>query len=99
MSETSWVQLVGMILLFIGTAVYNGSLPIFDYASAYQSINDDEEDEDLKQKADQAIVIRTPSHLASHSLMRSPMISRSIAQPVATKKNKKNGAGGNYQIE
>ncbi|TDH71869.1 hypothetical protein CCR75_001070 [Bremia lactucae] len=59
----SWLQLVGMLTLLLGTAVYNGTLrlPGFVYL------------EPIKQSMN---LIRTPEILAASTFARSPLISR-----------------------
>ena len=62
----SWVQLAGLLVLFVGTAMYNGSLGEYDqgYASLLDSTGE----------ADSSSLGKTPAAMASPSLVRSPMI-------------------------
>ena len=63
----SWVQLGGLLVLFLGTAVYNGSVMECDQGREYESLNGGAEGEG-------AGLIKTPAAMASPSLVRSPMI-------------------------
>jgi len=83
----SWIEFAGMILLFIGTAVYNGTLvvPGFDYSSGGEGddIEDTEldgDDEEIGSLTPSRLTptIRTASKLSSPSLTRSPLINQSI---------------------
>jgi hypothetical protein len=65
----SYIQLGGLLVLFLGTAVYNGSIVTCD--NGYESIDaGPDEKEDRSGKG----YIKTPMTMASPSLTRSPMI-------------------------
>mmetsp|Transcript_2960 Transcript_2960/g.3101 ORF Transcript_2960/g.3101 Transcript_2960/m.3101 type:complete len:432 (+) Transcript_2960:153-1448(+) len=65
----SYIQLGGLLVLFLGTAVYNGSIATCD--NGYESIDaGPDEKEDRSGKG----YIKTPMTMASPSLTRSPMI-------------------------
>ena len=66
----SWVQLGGLLLLFLGTAVYNGSVMECDQGYEYESLNGGSS----SSSAEGAGLIKTPAAMASPSLVRSPMI-------------------------
>ena len=75
----SWLELAGMLLLFLGTAIYNGSvrLPGFDYddVDASQSVEEDSSSEPASARRD-SIDISSPmltrSPLITRQMMRSP---------------------------
>jgi hypothetical protein len=62
----SWLQAVGMLVLFLGTAVYNGSvkLPFLEYSSLYESLGG------------RTPGMATPLALASTSMTQSPLLTR-----------------------
>ncbi|KAG5178524.1 hypothetical protein JKP88DRAFT_269098 [Tribonema minus] len=64
----SWLQAVGMLVLFVGTAVYNGSLRVpglrYEYYEAIEGTPG----------------MRAPPKLASPALMRSPLLSKSAVE-------------------
>jgi len=64
----SYLQFGGMLTLFFGTAVYNGSVPQLRWDDL-----DEEEDEDAPKKG---ALIHTPAGMASPALTRSPLIQR-----------------------
>ncbi|KAM3568083.1 hypothetical protein VYU27_009787, partial [Nannochloropsis oceanica] len=81
----SWLQFSGMLILFFGTAVYNGSVPwlLFPSSSSleYEKVEEGEEGGEgggRRTRAhsieDFAPVIRTEPSMASPALMRSPLI-------------------------
>eukprot|EP00456_Euglypha_rotunda_P018825 TRINITY_DN16808_c0_g1_i4.p1 TRINITY_DN16808_c0_g1~~TRINITY_DN16808_c0_g1_i4.p1 ORF type:complete len:177 (+),score=4.10 TRINITY_DN16808_c0_g1_i4:92-622(+) len=67
----SYLQFFGMLTLFFGTAVYNGSVPWIGPTEAEL----DEDDIPLKG------AIQTPTAMASPMLMRSPLIHRRSPAP------------------
>mmetsp|Transcript_2240 Transcript_2240/g.2334 ORF Transcript_2240/g.2334 Transcript_2240/m.2334 type:complete len:422 (-) Transcript_2240:142-1407(-) len=78
-NEGSYLQLGGLLVLFLGTAVYNGSVMICD--GGYVAIADKGKDEHM---------IRTEPAMASPSLTRSPMVYRgghpkTIPSPLVTR--------------
>jgi len=66
LSPYSGLQLIGLVLLFVGTWIYNGSCPCFSYDEAYESLS-------AKSPG-----IRTPLNMASPNLMSSPLLLASI---------------------
>ena len=75
-TSASWVEFVGMLLLFLGTAVYNGNvqLPFLDYSEADEAIADLDDDHDTPSAARGSIDISSPM------LTRSPLIARQMAR-------------------
>ena len=71
---SSWIQLCGLLILFLGTAIYNGSLGVCD--AEYHAIG---EEQPLIEKTG---VIKTELTMASPSMARSPLVYQS---PRATK--------------
>jgi hypothetical protein len=76
----SWLELGGMIMLFIGTAVYNGSLqvPGFHYPEVLPLQADEEDEDELEESAS---LIKTPASqrgMSSPILSRSPLLNKSI---------------------
>ncbi|CAM9136661.1 unnamed protein product [Chrysoparadoxa australica] len=69
-TSTSWLQLAGMMVLFVGTAVYNGSLrlPGLDYSSQYMPVGGT------------TPLGMTPRSMQSPSLMRSPLLTESTTE-------------------
>jgi drug/metabolite transporter (DMT)-like permease len=63
-STGSWLQLGGLLLLFVGTAVYDGTLVFGSEKNGYEVVSLTGEDDKT----------RTPLAMASPSLMRSPLI-------------------------
>ena len=72
----SWLELVGMALLFLGTAVYNGSVrvPYVDYEAEAEAIADVDDDSEPPSAARDSIDISSPM------LTRSPLITRQMAR-------------------
>lgn len=66
-TSASYLQLAGLLVLFFGTAVYNGSVYTFDDTSAYQPIAAEETGDDGYVHVP---LIRTDSSMASSTLMR-----------------------------
>jgi len=67
----SGIELVGLLILFFGTAIYNGSVTYF-YSVDYQEVIE-------QRKLSRSFwdnLIRIPESFASPTLMRSPMIRR-----------------------
>lgn len=71
---TSWIQLAGLMVLFVGTAVYNGSVMVCD--KEYHMIGE----EDVITH-DETGVMKTQLSMASPSMARSPLIYH--AAPIA----------------
>lgn len=67
-SPGSWVQLCGLLVLFLGTAVYNGSIMECDKGYEYESITAEGGENATSTLG------KTPTSMASPSLVRSPMI-------------------------
>uniref|UniRef100_A0A7S3UY76 EamA domain-containing protein n=1 Tax=Heterosigma akashiwo TaxID=2829 RepID=A0A7S3UY76_HETAK len=67
LSPYSGLQLVGLVLLFVGTFIYNGSFPCLT-GDGYQDV-----DGALKSPG-----IRTPLSMASPNLMRSPLLNAAL---------------------
>jgi hypothetical protein len=76
-STSSWLQFAGLMVLFLGTAVYNGSL--CTCGDEYTMIKDIDKTE--------GSFIRTPSDMSSMSLQRSPLLSRRAAARAADRHN------------
>lgn len=72
-SSASWLQLLGLIVLFLGTAVYNGSLGTFgdDYIAI----------DDMDNAAPPDSIIKAPIDMASPALGRSPLVHRRNTSP------------------
>jgi len=75
----SYLQLFGMLVLFFGTAVYNGSIDWLFWGKVEKDSEDDdlESEELLKRESDpkrKTSMIRTPSSMASPHLTRSPLL-------------------------
>jgi drug/metabolite transporter (DMT)-like permease len=64
-SPASWLQLGGLLLLFLGTAIYDGTIMFGIDKDGYEAIESSEETKS-----------HTPISMASPSLMRSPLIYR-----------------------
>ena len=93
-TDYSFIQLGGMFVLFLGTAIYNGSvkLPCFTYTDAAP---DDTDRWDLSPVADARLPakmfsprIRAPEGLASPALFRSPLLSRAASQHLAARRTR-----------
>ena len=66
-TQYSWLQLVGLLVLFLGTAIYNGSFPYANYGDKeYTALNGS------SKQADPLMAI--PIAMASPALTRSPLI-------------------------
>ena len=78
-TTASWLELLGMILLFLGTAIYNGSvrLPGFSYEEV-ESIAD--ADEDSSSEPPSAAARRESMDISSPMLTRSPLITRQMGR-------------------
>lgn len=63
---TSWIQLGGLLILFLGTAIYNGSIMVCD--KEYQPIGAEDD------KHDRSGLIKTELSMASPSMARSPLV-------------------------
>jgi len=67
----SWLQLGGLLVLFLGTAVYNGSVCVFS------DVGPGPEEQPLREgPGTQGGWIKTPADMASPSLMKSPLMHR-----------------------
>ncbi|CAM9640823.1 unnamed protein product [Pylaiella littoralis] len=66
-TEYSWLQFSGMMVLFVGTAVYNGSLrlPFLEYGAGYSALHEPS-----------TPGMRVPPSMATPSLMKSPLLRR-----------------------
>mgnify|MGYP003386961676 CR=1 FL=1 len=81
MGLASWIQLFGLMILFVGTGVYNGSFGEFGANtntnnSDYQSIDSDDEydnDNNNNNKYNNKYM-KTPLAMSSPSLSHSPLI-------------------------
>jgi len=69
-NKYSYLQLMGMLLLFFGTAVYNGSIPWFF----------SDKDYDVVSTPGHSGIIKAPTDLASPALMRSPLVRKGSFQ-------------------
>ena len=77
-TEWSWLQLGGMMVLFLGTAVYNGSVPGL-YWSDYEVLDHDEMSPASSSSRDHPNrIIKTKDGMSTPSLMRSPILTQSI---------------------
>ena len=85
----SWIELLGMLLLFLGTAIYNGTVkvPSFDYDTIEEG--DDDESEPL---ASSHSAHHPPSaghrrsgsiDISSPMMTRSPLVTRQMARSVS----------------
>lgn len=78
----SWIQLAGMIILFIGTAVYNGTLRVHGWD--YEEIDLEEREQQQSFSALSSQDRRTPvlplssQMFASNDITNSPIIRRNI---------------------
>jgi len=66
-TSTSWLQLVGLLVLFIGTAIYNGSFPGLGDSSEYEALND-------AKNTQAGPLMKTSAIMSSPALTRSPLI-------------------------
>eukprot|EP00752_Nemacystus_decipiens_P007702 g6885.t1 len=66
-TQYSWLQFAGMMVLFVGTAVYNGSLklPFLSYGEDYSALHEPS-----------TPGMRVPPSMATPSLMKSPLLRR-----------------------
>jgi len=68
----SFLQLAGMLLLFVGTAIYNGSVPCCLFGlEGYTALEGVDKH------------MRTPGRMTTPTLMRSPMLTKAINTPDA----------------
>lgn len=74
-TPASYMQLGGLMVLFFGTAVYNGSVMVCD--SGYQSIPDAQAD-------DKHLVMRTEAAMTSSTLTRSPLVHKAASKAGST---------------
>jgi len=74
--SASWLQLFGMLVLFFGTAVYNGSVSWLLWKDGIKMEEEEERQELLHGEQHQHTIIHTPTTLSSPYLMRSPLIQR-----------------------
>lgn len=79
-TPASYLQLGGLMVLFFGTAVYNGSVLVCD--SGYQAIPDDKWLSNIvnTNTPDQGVKIRTEAAMASPALTRSPLLYKSMSK-------------------
>eukprot|EP00808_Paulinella_micropora_P017849 g46421.t1 len=94
-SPGSWLQFAGMLILFFGTAVYNGSIPWLVWPDAQEVENLEEyyyKDEFPVYQRSPAMA-HTPSSMASPYLMRSPLMTR---QRKTSKQRAAHMAGPSY---
>ncbi|CAN0458320.1 unnamed protein product, partial [Ectocarpus sp. 12 AP-2014] len=66
-TQYSWLQFSGMMVLFVGTAVYNGSLklPFLSYQESYAALHEPT-----------TPGMSVPPSMATPSLMKSPLLRR-----------------------
>jgi len=69
----SFLQFCGMIVLFFGTTVYNGSVPSLRWELERDEDEDSDEDEAVNMKNGR---VYTPTQMASSALTRSPLLAR-----------------------
>lgn len=81
-TPSSWLQLVGLLFLFLGTAVYNGSIVQFEESNEYKRINENNSNNNDS-------IIKTEKAMASPALLRSPLLYKQ-------KDNKNNSNVKNY---
>ncbi len=88
LGTASWVQLSGLMVLFVGTGVYNGTFGLFgEQTNEYQPIGEN--------NAKPSEYIKTPASMSSPSLSRSPLIYKPANQQPADKPNRtRSGSGG-----
>jgi hypothetical protein len=72
-SDASWLQLCGLLVLFFGTAVYNGSISTF--GDDYIAIDEQE------NAPEPGSLIKTPIDMSSPALGRSPLVHRRNTSP------------------
>jgi len=78
-TKYSYLQLIGMCLLFFGTAVYNGSIPWFYGQDDYEHIV-------TPKREGLDGLIRAPEKFTSPALMRSPLVRKgSFCSPNGTR--------------
>lgn len=73
-TDASWVQLIGLFVLFYGTAYYNGSIYTFDGIDEYTEIPGELTESSAPHHSR---IMGTPTHMASPALSRSPLLYRS----------------------
>eukprot|EP00457_Paulinella_chromatophora_P006934 gb/GEZN01006954.1/.p1 GENE.gb/GEZN01006954.1/~~gb/GEZN01006954.1/.p1 ORF type:complete len:425 (-),score=74.93 gb/GEZN01006954.1/:264-1538(-) len=86
----SYLQLVGMIILFFGTAVYNGSVPCLIFSDAKEV--EEKEIQNFREEVPsyaRSPLISTPSSMASPYVFRSPLIAGK--RKTSTSKARKEG--------
>lgn len=72
--STSWLQLIGLMILLLGTAIYNGSIITFSDMQ-YEQLSEEEANVMRKlEKRSSSFAIRTEPSMASPSMTRSPLI-------------------------
>ena len=87
-TTASWLQLGGLLLLFFGTAVYNGSVFQFEEPNEYKRINDNNNNNNNS-------LIKTEKAMASPALLRSPLLYKQ--KDNSNKNNNNNNNNNNNQ--
>jgi hypothetical protein len=80
-TKYSWIQFIGMILLFVGTAVYNGSIEVPGFE--YEGLVEEDLDGEVGGHHQPSIRVSELS-MASPNITRSPIISRVRKHTVKT---------------
>jgi drug/metabolite transporter (DMT)-like permease len=80
--RTSWIQLSGLLILFLGTAVYNGSVMVCDHENDYLPLGQDDID-----RHDISGVIKTELSMASPSMTRSPLVYQAAGSSISARSN------------